>query len=330
MKEANIQDKDIFGSIPEALSRYPAESYELVIGAATSSDLKSKTVTVTPSDSKQTRTISYDYLVLATGSRTSDLGPNLMPWKANDGYEELTKLLHETQEKVQQAKHIIVAGAGATGVEVAGELGFEYANANGEKKKEIILLNADQEILRGDSISSAARSELKKVGVQIRDNSRVTDVKTTAGGKTEVVLANGEVLVTDLYLPTMGLIPNTEYLDKIYLDKNGFVVVNDLYEVQGAEGIWAIGDLVGKPRCGFMITQKQAAGVGANVDAVLRGKGQSVVKGMPFDILVCAVGRSRTAGRMGVVKMLSVMGWAAKGRTLGIERLGGYIDGRVA
>jgi NADH dehydrogenase FAD-containing subunit len=330
VKEANIQDKDIFGSIPEALSRYPSESYELVIGTATSSDLKSKTVTVTPSDSDETRTIPYDYLVLATGSRTADSGPNLMPWKGNDGYEELTKLLHETQEKVQQAKHIIVAGAGATGVEVAGELGFEYATAKGEKKKEIVLLNADQEILRGDSIASAARSELKKVGVEIRDNSRVTDVKTTADGQTEVVLANGEVLVTDLYLPTMGLIPNTEYLDKSYLNENGFVVVNDNYEVHGAEGVWAVGDLVGKPRCGFMITQKQAAGVGRNVDAVLGGKEQSVVKGMPFDILVCAVGRSRTAGRMGVVKMLSVMGWAAKGRTLGMQMLGGYINGSVA
>ena len=38
---------------------------------------------------------------------------------------------------------------------------------------------------------------------------------------------------------------------------------------------------------------------------------------MPFDIFVCATGPKRTVGRFGFLPMLSVMGWLAKGRTLG-------------
>lgn len=329
VKEANIQDKDIFAPIATSLSRYPAESYELIIGTATSSDLDAKTVTIS-SGAVGDRTISYDYLVLATGSRTADSGPNPMPWKAAEGYEDVLNLLHETRDKVSQAKNIVVAGAGATGVEVAGELAFEYASASGDKKKEIILLNADDEILGGDSIASSARNELKKLNVQIRDSTRVEAVRTTAEGKTEVVLRGGEVVVTDLYLPTMGLVPNTEFVDKRYLDERGFVVVDEHFNVKGVEGVWALGDVVGKPRCGFMITRNQAAGVNKNIDAVIKGKGQTVVKGMPFDVLVCATGRSRAAGRMGVVKLLSFMAWAAKGRTLGVQMMPAYLDGSVA
>lgn len=79
-----------------------------------------------------------------------------------------------------------------------------------------------------------------------------------------------------------------------------------------------------------MLTKYQAAGVAKNIDAVLKGKQPSVVKGMPFDIFTCATGRSRAAGRLGAVKMLSIMAWMGKGRTLGLNYMAGYVDGSVA
>lgn len=74
----------------------------------------------------------------------------------------------------------------------------------------------------------------------------------------------------------------------------------------------------------------QAAGVGKNLQLVLQDKKPLTVKGVPVDIMACSVGRSRGAGRMGPVKMFSTMVWLAKGRTLGIQRIPGYIDGSVA
>lgn len=67
-----------------------------------------------------------------------------------------------------------------------------------------------------------------------------------------------------------------------------------------------------------------------NVELALQGKQPQKVKLMPVEIVACSVGRSRGAGRMGPVKMLSLMVWLAKGKTLGIQRMPGYIDGSVA
>lgn len=78
------------------------------------------------------------------------------------------------------------------------------------------------------------------------------------------------------------------------------------------------------------VLTRQAGGVAKNIDAVLKGKQPSIVKGMPIDIFTCATGRSRAAGRLGPVKMLSIMAWMGKGRTLGLNYMSGYVDGSVA
>jgi NADH dehydrogenase FAD-containing subunit len=76
----------------------------------------------------------YDILIIATGSRSASPGP----WKTSlKGYDDTVKGLHEMQEAVGKAKTIVVGGGGATGVETAGELKFEYGD-----KKEITLVSA--------------------------------------------------------------------------------------------------------------------------------------------------------------------------------------------
>jgi NADH dehydrogenase FAD-containing subunit len=251
--EASLPDTQLFSPISQILSRYPRESYELVIGTATASEFTSKTVTV-----DKDRQIPYDHLVIATGSRqlgTDD--QHATPWKADGSYEDVLVSLRATAEKVGKAGHVVVAGAGPTGCELAGEIAFD--NPSRQTRKEVVLLGADPEILHGDSIAASTAAELKKLGVQTRTGARVKSVKEVAGGKTEVVLEDGETIVTDLYLPTMGVRPNSDFVDGRYKDDKGWVVVDDTLKVEGAEGVWAAGDVVNKPRCGFLITQKQVS-----------------------------------------------------------------------
>ncbi|MDA4133756.1 MAG: FAD-dependent oxidoreductase, partial [Thaumarchaeota archaeon] len=134
----------------------------------------------------------------------------------------------------------------------AAELGFEYG-----RDKEVTLLCGTPEILGGDSIAGSARSELGKLGVEIRTGTRVKGTRELEGGKTEVELEGGETIVVDLYLPTMGLVPNSEYIPARYLNDNKYVVVDDFFRVQDAEAVWAAGDIVSKPRAAFFHTQKQ-------------------------------------------------------------------------
>ncbi|KAI1436317.1 FAD/NAD(P)-binding domain-containing protein [Xylaria sp. CBS 124048] len=314
--------------IAPGFAQYPAESFEFIVGSAEAVDPTNRTVKVAVGDDSKERALSYDYLVLATGTRNTDSAATAVPWKNSGTHEEISALLNETQEKIRAAQHIVVAGAGATGVETAAELGFEYGSPKDPSaKKEIILLSADEHVLGGDSISGTVEAELKKLHVTIRKSARVAGCTMLSDGKYEVVLDNGDKIVTDLYLPTMGMTPNSDYLPATMLNEKKFVIVDEFYAAKGVENIWAAGDVAAAGRATFVNTDKQAAGVAKNLDAVLRGKAQSPVKTIPIDILMVATGRSRGAGRLGPVKAFSLMVYHIKGKTLGTQRLPSWVDG---
>ena len=323
-----IKDEEIFKPLETALSRYPAESWELVIGTASAANFDNNTVEVVISADNTSRTFPYDHLVLATGSRCPS---STVPWKAMGSYEEAIDNLHTTTARVKDAQSIVVAGAGSTGIEVAGELGFEYG-----KTKSITLLCSGDQVLGGTSAASAAANELKKLNVNIKYGAFVKESRPNAAdkNKTDVVLADGEIISTDVYLPTTGLIPNTEYIPARYLNADPnyrTVLVNDFLQVEDTTNVWACGDVVSKPRAGFFITQKQAASVARNLQAALAGQELAVAKGPPVDIFACSVGRGRGVGRINdKVKLPSLMVWLAKGRTLALQMMPGYIDGSVA
>lgn len=194
------------------------------------------------------QSLKYDYLVLATGARAASDG---VPWKPQESHEATVSMLRKTAERVDAAKHIVIAGAGATGCETSAEIKAAY------KDKEVILLSADPEVLSGDVLAGNLESEITRIGVQVKKSSRVDGSRTLPDGKTEVMLADGSKIVTDLYLPTMGLRPNTEFVDQKHLNEHNYVEVDEFYRVKNAENVWACGDVVSKPRAGFMITDKQ-------------------------------------------------------------------------
>lgn len=124
-----IPDEKVFQPIKPAFAKYSSSNFEFVLGEATSVDPDVKKVEI--STAEGARELEYDVLVVTTGS--SAVGGS--PWKQGNSYEESLAALHETQEKVKKAKSIVLGGGGVTGVETAGELGFEYG-----KEKQITLV----------------------------------------------------------------------------------------------------------------------------------------------------------------------------------------------
>ena len=254
--------------IAEGFKQYPPEAFEFVVGAAEGVDVDAKTVWVSVGGGGgegEHRSLSYDHLVLATGTRDAD--PH-MPWKGSGTHEQVRAALAGIRDRLADpsTKHVVVAGAGATGVEVAAELGYEYgaAAAAGENAKTVVLLSADDELLGGDGLAGNARAELRKLGVEIRTGARVVGSEQVAadGGaapKTEVRLEGGDKILTDLYLPTMGVVPNTEYLPASLLTEARFVDVDDRFAVKGAKDVWAAGDIVWKPRGSFVLADMQVS-----------------------------------------------------------------------
>ncbi|POR35924.1 Apoptosis-inducing factor 2, partial [Tolypocladium paradoxum] len=173
--------------------------------------------------------------------------------------------------------------------------------------------------------------ELGRLGVDVRKGVRADGVGGGGGdgGRTRVTLSSGEELLTDLYLPTTGLVPNTGFLPADFLDGRRYVDVDECMRVPAAQDVWAIGDVVSKPRASYLNTDAQAAGVARNIELVLQGKDQQVVKKPPVDIFLCTTGRARGAGRFGPVPVPSLVVWAVKGRTLGMERTPKYVDGSM-
>jgi uncharacterized NAD(P)/FAD-binding protein YdhS len=133
-----IKDEGIFQDIAQGFKYAPKDALEFVVGTAESVDIEAKEVSVRTGDGQRKK--KYDLLVVATGSKTAGTGK--VPWKASGSYEEMREELHEMQRRVEEAKSIVVVGGGATGVELAGELGFEYHG-----RKDIQLVGLDRNSL---------------------------------------------------------------------------------------------------------------------------------------------------------------------------------------
>lgn len=134
-----IADDQIFKSIAAGFKRYPTSQFEFVLGSAENLDVEARKIEIsTGSGGNGTTNLDYDFLILATGSRTKgDRDGVQMPFKNFSSTEETKDALHEFQEAVKKSKTIVIAGGGPTGVETAGEIAFEYGSA-----KKVVLVNS--------------------------------------------------------------------------------------------------------------------------------------------------------------------------------------------
>ena len=162
------------------------------------------------------------------------------------------------REKIAAARSIVVAGAGQTGVEVAGELGEKYGLAG---TKEITLIANDALPLGSevrDDVRRTVVHELAKLKVKVLANTRVVDATITPAGTQSLTLqrtsgynksenhqigAASTMLETDLYIPTFGLRPNTAFVPAAMLDADGRVKVDrETLQATGYSNISAMGD----------------------------------------------------------------------------------------
>jgi apoptosis-inducing factor 2 len=114
-----LRSEELLENIPQSFN-YSPDAFKFILGSAESVNIKDNVVHINTAGGVVTQI--YDFLIIATSSRT--IGK--VPWKAEGTYEQIRDLLDETRQKVEQARSIIIAGGGPTGVELAGELGFEF------------------------------------------------------------------------------------------------------------------------------------------------------------------------------------------------------------
>ncbi|KAK9366156.1 hypothetical protein V1509DRAFT_630693 [Lipomyces kononenkoae] len=288
-----VADDKIFQPIAPGFSQYPASQFEFIVASAKNVDFVAKKVVI--SGSAGNKTLDYDFLILATGSSTrADT-----PFKTLGSTEATRDALHDFQARVKKSKTIVVAGAGATGVETAGELSFEYG-----QQKEIILITSGPTILEGAiaSVSKTAIDLLQSLKVDIKLQTKIIGSAQTPDGRQELTLSDGDKLITDMYIPTFGVRPNSSYAPTKYLNTDGFVMVDDYLKVKGVEDVWAIGDVSDLEPPQFMFANKQSAHLAKNIILILSNKKplpyKSGTRGMGVQI-----GRKAGTGYLGSIKL---------------------------
>lgn len=321
-----FEDEKVMFPLEPTFKEYPPSKFEFVQGKASSLDTTSNLVIVSL-NAGGTQSVLYDTLIIATGARARDD----MPWKSLGTTEETKAKLHSLQSQIKKAKTIIVAGGGLTGVETAGELGFEYSK---DGQKEVIFIH-DSHLPLGppvmDSMRKAAKNELEKLKVKIVPNSTV--VNTTVNGDETVV----EVRNTDgstmsykaqAYVPAIGIIPNTEFVPANLLDERGFIKQTTLLQAEGHPNIFVIGDAGNLEPSKAAIAEAQTVHLIKALPVYLDGGKVPEYTVAGKEIFGITVGRSRATGQMGTMKVFSFLIWWVKGRFLGTDYAGAWAAGK--
>lgn len=244
--------------------------------------------------------ISYDYLVIATGTDTNYYGmenikANALPMKSvGEALDLRNKLLMnfeqalitEDEKERQALLNIVIVGGGATGVEISGALSEmkRYILAKdypdlGSGELNIWLAEGSPKLLGVMSPKASEKSLqfLQKMGVKVLLNAKVTDYKDG-----EVIFENLPAIPTHTLIWVSGVaavrIPG---LPADASGRGGRIKVDEYNLVQGSKNIYAIGDVCLQAETTYPNGHPQVAQVAIQQGMLLAKNLQRLSKGIP-------------------------------------------------
>ncbi|TDO99994.1 NAD(P)/FAD-dependent oxidoreductase [Marinomonas balearica] len=238
--------------------------YSFQLGNVTAVDPNAKTITLEPiQDDKghvvlPERDVAFDILVMAVGSVSNDFGTPgvsdhcyfLDSHRQADRFQQalLNQFLRIHQAGDDTKLKIAIVGGGATGVELSAEL-FHVADllkAYGMpemsgRRVQVELIEAGPRILPAlpERIAALASKELQRLGVSIKENTRVTEA-FDGGMKT----FEGDDVNADLMIWAAG-VKAPEFIKGIEgfeTTRNNQIKVQRTLQVPSFENVFVIGD----------------------------------------------------------------------------------------
>jgi NADH dehydrogenase FAD-containing subunit len=142
-------------------------------------------------------------------------------------------------KKLLNAESVAIIGGGLIGIELAGELAFRAKQQSG--KLRVTLIHNEERLVPEFTRGAAdmTHEKLLDMGVEI-----ILNEKAVLHKDGNVQLSNcGEWLVTDEIVWTTGNKPINTFLDENFLDRQGWITVDEHFRVKGGEGrFFAMGD----------------------------------------------------------------------------------------
>ena len=193
--------------------------------------------------------IHFDYLVIATGSSYA------FPGKVSE--TESTKaidLYNTLRDKINQSHQVLIIGGGPVGVELAGEIAVDFPD------KEVTLVHSQPTLLEPnvykEKIYRRTQEELEKLNVKVILNDRIElpnkqHLNYIEGKKNYVTEKTKTNITADLTFVCTGTRVNNKSLLNSQLKskinpQTGRIKVNNYFQVDGFENIFAIGDICDK------------------------------------------------------------------------------------
>ncbi|KAK7754887.1 hypothetical protein SLS62_003201 [Diatrype stigma] len=358
--------------IAKEFAKHPnsKDQFEFVLGKAETLEPDKNSVTIRLNDdedgnsaSPRFRTIDYHTLVIATGSRYR----GAMPWKEVGTSQQTRAAIARLQRDIQAARSIVVAGAGVTGVEFAGELASEYlgqgrcwgwgwgGSGNGSEKKEVTIVSADPLPLEPrlrESVRKTAKYELERLGVKFIGGARIIagadddDGDQDGNGKeknqkqktVELTSRDGskQTIAADLVIPTYGLVPNTEFAPASMKDASSGRLRQDRHlRAAGHDNVFVLGDAgdLQAPQAinaeaQLRYLMQKLNGAYLETGTVAEDK-EEEYKFDPDGVMIgLTIGRDRGTGQVGNFQPWSFFIWALK-RDLGASKSAQYAAGLI-
>jgi len=280
--------------------------------------------------------LNFDYLVIATGSKTNFFGnksfeENSMQMKTIPHALNIRSLILENLEQAvitenpEERKallNFVLAGAGPTGVELSGAIAElrnqilpkDYPDLDANQMKIHLIEGFDRVLPTMSEYSSEkAQKFLKELGVMIHLN---TQVKSYDG---KVVTTNTDLLLnTSTFIWSAGVTgaPVMGLNASVLIEKANRYKVNVFNQINGYENIFAIGDIAWMqseeyPRGHPMVAQpaiQQGNHLAENFVRLLKGK-----KMEPFKYndkgTMATVGRNRAVVDLGKLRFGGFFAW---------------------
>ncbi len=286
--------------------------------------------------------ISYDYLVIASGGATSYFGhpewekfaPGL---KSLDDALRIRRQVLLNLEKAEMetdpAKQdilttIVVIGGGPTGVELAGTfaelnrmtLSRDFEHIDPAKSRVILLEYAPRVLgMYSEKLSESARRQLTSLGVDVRTGQKVEDIRDG------IVIANGQPLAAGTIIWSAGVSASSlSGTLGVPVDRGGRILGESDLSVPGHRSVFAVGDTVavkdaeGKPVPGVAPAALQ---MGKYVARLLEGEIAAGAAGTlppprkPFKYVdkgsMATIGRSKAVAKLAGLEFSGWPAWAA-------------------
>jgi NADH dehydrogenase FAD-containing subunit len=308
------------------------------LGEVTGVNPDEKYVLVSSEDRENVR-LDYDYLILATGASHNYFGhnefENYAPGLKNLGdavaiRNKILRAFEQAEGEEDPSRHgdlltFVLVGAGPTGVEMASAIAdlarstfkSEFRRIDPASAR-IVLIDAGNRILGtfSEDLSSAAKAQLEKLGVEVRLGHSVDHIDGAG------VIVAGERIASKTVIWTAGVTPSPagKWL-KAETDRSGRVLVGPDLRVPQRPEVFVIGDTGtsldrhGKPLPGVaQVAIQQGHYVGRLIQRRLKGasapapfsyfdKGNMAVVGKGFAIL--------ETGALHISGLLAMLAWAA-------------------